>query len=111
MEKFEVAMLFKRIKRQYPGFDSSREAIDEWHEDYLRDIPYEEGLRNVIQHIKTSKYYPTPAEIRGTVNAPVERHIPGVAETKRMLDSLRSIEPTGPTPEQRERVRRLARTD
>ncbi|GIQ67422.1 hypothetical protein DUZ99_02185 [Xylanibacillus composti] len=109
MELNELGKLYKMIKRYYPNFDTTPDAMRDAHR-FLRDIAYEDAVRNVEQHIKTRSFWPTIAEIRGTVQAPTERHIPNVVETKLMLDSYRSIESTGPTPEQRERVRRIGRS-
>lgn len=64
MNRAEVIDLMKLIKRSYPGFDVSLEAV-EHHEKYLRDFPFGAALQNLERHIKTERFPPTIADIRG----------------------------------------------
>lgn len=72
MNKAEVAMLLKVIKKNYPGFDASGESVEQ-HLKYLRDFPYQTALSNVDKHILTERFPPNIADIRGRVGEQVER--------------------------------------
>ncbi|MOA34327.1 hypothetical protein D3C78_1556950 [compost metagenome] len=60
------------IKENYPNFDVSDENVKR-HLKYLYDFPFEIAVRNVDEHIRTSKYPPNIAEIRGSVGEQIER--------------------------------------
>ncbi|WP_059044004.1 replicative helicase loader/inhibitor [Paenibacillus rubinfantis] len=72
MDRAEVIELLIAIKENYPNFDTSDESIDR-HFKYLHDLPYEIASRNVEEHIRTSKYPPNIAEIRGSLGEQIER--------------------------------------
>ncbi|MEK5162038.1 hypothetical protein NYE69_06805 [Paenibacillus sp. FSL R5-0527] len=72
MEVVEIAELYKHITKYYPTFDASVDRVKEDHK-YLRDFPKEIAWQNVDEHIRTSKYPPNIAEIRGSLGEQIER--------------------------------------
>ncbi|MEK4117663.1 replicative helicase loader/inhibitor [Paenibacillus sp. FSL W8-0919] len=72
MNRAEVIDLFIEIKQEYPYFNDSDDEVDR-HYKYLKDFPFEAALRNVEQHIKTSKRPPGISEIRGSLGEQIER--------------------------------------
>lgn len=72
MHRGEVAKLLMTIVDNYPNFNTSDENVDR-HLKYLHDLPYEVAARNVDEHIRTSKYPPNIAEIRGNLGEQIER--------------------------------------
>lgn len=64
MTKNEVMLLIAELVENYPGFDDSDEIIER-HLRYLADFPFEVAMHNVQEHIKTNRYPPLIAEIRG----------------------------------------------
>jgi hypothetical protein len=110
VDKVEIARLFKKIKRFFPAFDASIEAVNEAYR-YLNDIPFELADQNVDRHIRNEKYPPTIAEIRAGRQDPEISTIPGVEETRKMLAEMERWRETAvPCPDHiREEMRRLAR--
>ncbi|MGG1880153.1 replicative helicase loader/inhibitor [Paenibacillus cisolokensis] len=72
MDKAEVIELLIVIKENYPNFNVSDETVDR-HLKYLHDFPFQAAIRNVDEHIRTSKYPPNIAEIRGSLGEQIER--------------------------------------
>lgn len=72
MDRAEIIELLIIIKENYPNFDTSDENIDR-HLKYLNDFPFDVAVRNVDEHIRTSKYLPNIAEIRGSLGEQIER--------------------------------------
>lgn len=72
MHRGEVAKLLMIIVDNYPNFDTSDENVDR-HLKYLHDFPFDVAVRNVDEHIRTSKYPPNIAEIRGRLGEQIER--------------------------------------
>lgn len=66
MELVEIAELYRHIKKYYPAFDASIERVKE-DQKYLWDFPRATAQANVDEHIRTSKYPPNIAEIRGNL--------------------------------------------
>ncbi|SFF22631.1 hypothetical protein SAMN04487969_11933 [Paenibacillus algorifonticola] len=64
MDRADVLDLFAEIAAEYPTFDSSDAEVDR-HFKYLHDFPFEAAKQNVEQHIKTNKWPPAIADIRG----------------------------------------------
>ena len=64
MKESEATEILTRVAANYPVVTVTNEMIDLYVET-LDDVPYNVALRNVTEHIKTSKYAPTIAEIRG----------------------------------------------
>lgn len=62
MTKSEVARLFERIVNFYPFFSGDLPKVNAWHE-FLKEIPFENALTNLNQHIATEKFPPTIAEL------------------------------------------------
>lgn len=109
MEKVEVARLYKKIKRFYPTFDASIEAVEDAHR-YLQNVPYELANENVDRHILNEKFPPTIAEIRAGNQGQEASTVPGVSETRQWLDEIdRLRERAVPMPDYvREELRRIA---
>lgn len=72
MNRADVIELFIEIKQEYPNFDDSDDEINR-HLKYLKDFPFQTALENVENHIKTSKWPPGIAEIRGNLGEQLER--------------------------------------
>ncbi|NUU73991.1 replicative helicase loader/inhibitor [Paenibacillus xylanilyticus] len=66
MDKAEVLDLLIEIKENYPQFDVSEENIDR-HMKYLHDFPFEAARQNLQEHVRTGKWPPNIAEIRGNM--------------------------------------------
>lgn len=64
MDKIEVQDLLEEIKKEYPNFDVSVENENRLYK-YLSDFPFKAALKNVEDHIKTNRFPPTIADIRG----------------------------------------------
>ncbi|WP_433943394.1 hypothetical protein [Paenibacillus sp. SN-8-1] len=72
MNRAEIIDLLIIIKENYPTFDSSADSVDR-HFKYLHDFPFDRAVQNVDEHIRTSKYPPNIAEIRGSLGEQIER--------------------------------------
>lgn len=72
MNRVQVAMLLRVIKKNYPAFDASAESV-ELHLKYLRDFDYATAQANVDKHILTERYYPNIADIRGRMGEQLDR--------------------------------------
>jgi len=59
-------LIVAELVESYPSFDDSEDNIDRLYK-YLNDFPFEAAMQNVQEHIKTSKFQPLIADIRGTV--------------------------------------------
>lgn len=64
MNKHEVIDLFDTISAVMPHAEFERPTI-EIYADLLEDVPFKVARKNVMEHFKTSRFLPTPAEIRG----------------------------------------------
>ena len=63
MTSQEVKKLFEVIAVAYPKFEASKEKLELWTE-LLEDISFEYGMKKVKNHIKSSRFEPTIADIR-----------------------------------------------
>ncbi|MBO2942783.1 hypothetical protein JJQ72_02130 [Paenibacillus sp. F411] len=72
MDRAEVIDLLIIIKENYPAFDTSADSVER-HFKYLHDFPFDRAVQNVDDHIRTSKYPPNIAEIRGSLGEQIER--------------------------------------
>ncbi|KZS45729.1 hypothetical protein AWU65_07285 [Paenibacillus glucanolyticus] len=66
MNRAEVFDLLIAIKENYPHFDASDENVNR-HLKYLHDFPYTTAMANLDEHIRTGKWPPNIAEIRGNL--------------------------------------------
>lgn len=64
MKESETIDILTRVAANYPNVTVTNEMVQLYTET-LDDVPYNVALRNVTEHIKTSKFAPTIAEIRG----------------------------------------------
>lgn len=71
MNRVEILDLLTEIKRNYPSFDVSDESIER-HSKYLRDFPFDAAMQNVEDHIRTDRFPPTIADIRGRLGDQME---------------------------------------
>jgi flagellar biosynthesis regulator FlbT len=71
VERAQVFDLLIEIKENYPNFDVSAESVER-HLKHLHDFPFGVAMQNVDEHVKTGKYYPNIAEIRGSLGEQVE---------------------------------------
>jgi len=63
----EVKEIFKAIILSYPSMpELTSEKIDLWH-SLLKDISFSDAKKSVEEHIKTSRFIPTIADIRNAV--------------------------------------------
>ena len=81
MTRDDVKKIFALMILAYPSMSEiTTEKIDIWHE-LLSDIDFEAAEKAVKEHIKTSRFVPTIAEIREAVN-----------ENRPMYDDYRTSE-------------------
>lgn len=64
MIRDEVMLIIAELVENYPSFDDSDENIDR-HYKYLSDFPFDAAMQNVQEHIKTNRFPPLIADIRG----------------------------------------------
>lgn len=62
MKKTDLAKLFAMISTAYSNFELTPEKISLWDE-MLREMSFEEGMRNLREHILTNRFPPTIADI------------------------------------------------
>lgn len=104
MKKTEIAKLLQTISHFYPNNfrikpEDMTEAIDDWF-FMLNDEDSAKIARNLKEHIKNKHYPPTIADLlKKRVTG--ERAIPGIEETRKMLDEWKNVIPA--TKEERER--------
>ncbi|MFB6471237.1 hypothetical protein ACFCW7_00085 [Paenibacillus glucanolyticus] len=97
MHRGEVAKLLMIIVDNYPNFDASNENVDR-HLKYLHDFPFDVAVRNVDGHIRTSKYPPNIAEIRGSLGEQVERNRMRTVTEEYFAERARAREEACPPP-------------
>ncbi|MGG3839689.1 replicative helicase loader/inhibitor [Paenibacillus thiaminolyticus] len=109
MDRAEVFELLIVIKENYPNFDVSDDSVER-HFKYLNDFPFAVALRNVDEHIRTNKYPPNIAEIRGRLGEQIER-TRMKQETDEYFDQLDAWRQNAapPPPGNLERVRALVK--
>lgn len=71
MEKADVKEIVAELVENYPSFDGSDENIDRLYK-YLHDFPFAAAMQNVEEHIKTNRFPPTIADIRGRLGDQLE---------------------------------------
>ena len=62
MKQTETAILLKTIKTAYPYFEITKEVAGLWHE-FMKDITMQQAQINLRDHIRSSKFAPTIADI------------------------------------------------
>lgn len=67
MTREETKSLLKLILLAYPNFEVSAEKVELWAQ-MLTDVSHAAGNKNVMQHIKTSRFIPTIADVRAGVS-------------------------------------------
>ncbi|WP_145404264.1 replicative helicase loader/inhibitor [Paenibacillus silvae] len=72
MDRAQIFDLLIEIKENYPSFDVSEENVDR-HMKYLHDFPFEVAQQNLQEHVRTGKWPPNIAEIRGRMGEQIER--------------------------------------
>ena len=88
MEREETKQIIRKINSLFVNSfktDEMKFVIDTWHE-ILEDYEYDEVMKNLKWHIKSSSY---PPKISDLVTKQEKRiqHIPNVEETKKFLES------------------------
>lgn len=69
MIREEFKNIVKAIRGTYPNSPiSSQQIFDLWYE-MLKDMDYETVSNNLHKHIRTNKFAPTVAELRGVVDS------------------------------------------
>lgn len=64
MEKHDVRKLLEQIIGLYPNIKLSKDTAGIWAE-CLQDISYEQARKNLKEHVKSNRFPPTIADIRG----------------------------------------------
>lgn len=64
MNTTQTISLMKRVTNAYPNLVLTADMMLDYS-DMLEDMPFDLALKNVNEHIKTSRFAPTIAEIRG----------------------------------------------
>lgn len=68
MTREEFKNIVKAIRTTYPNTPiSTQQAFDLWYE-LIKDMGYASVADNLQRHIKTNKFSPTVAELRGVVD-------------------------------------------
>lgn len=62
MNKSQVLSILETIAESYSNFDLTKKKAEVWSE-FLSDMPYEKVKSKLHDHIRTSKFPPTIAEI------------------------------------------------
>lgn len=62
MKQTETARFLAVVKTAYPHFEISNEVARLWHE-FLEEIDYQTAQANLREHIKSSRFPPTIADI------------------------------------------------
>lgn len=90
--------MFSLINNAYPNFEADEVKTRCWQE-FLGDLPFETAHVNLLQHIRTSSFQPTPADVIGKPEPREGPYIPGVEETRLMLEQRdRLMTPSTPCP-------------
>lgn len=79
--------MFMIIHTAYPNFEADEVKVAAW-EEFLGDIPFETAKSNLLQHIRTSSFQPTPADLIGKKESREGPYIPNVEETREYLNRL-----------------------
>lgn len=88
MKESEIRELFMIIRNFYSYFSYDDFTVQLWL-DALRKVPFEIAERNLKRHVQHGKFPPTVAELSvGIHQNPEGRYIPGVDETRVMLDEM-----------------------
>lgn len=64
MTRDDVIEIVAELIENYPSFDDSEANIDR-HYKYLHDFSFDAAMKNVQEYIKTNRFPPTIADIRG----------------------------------------------
>lgn len=64
MRRDEVMLIVAELVENYSSFDDSEDNIDRLYK-YLSDFPFEAAMKNVEEYIKTNRFPPLIADIRG----------------------------------------------
>ena len=111
MNRSEVVDLMIEIKQNYPNFDVSDESINR-HFKYLHDFPFDAAMQNVEGHVRTERFPPLIADIRGRIGEQIERQREK-EETEAYFAQLElwRINASPPPEGMRERIMSLLRGD
>lgn len=105
MEIYEVTKLIQTISRFYPSnFRVKPEELEVFVEDWFSVLENEDSTKiakNLKEHLRTKHFPPTIADLL-RVNVNQERAIPGIEETRLLLEKMDSVVPA--TKEERERA-------
>ena len=88
MEREETKKIIRKINYLFANYfkaDDLKFVIDTWHE-ILEDYEFEEVMKNLKNHIKTSSYPPKISDVVPKKEKRIQ-HIPNVEETKKFLES------------------------
>lgn len=108
MNESQVRKLFFVIQNSYDFFDDNDDKVLLWMK-ILEHTPFEVADRNLFEYIGNpeNKKPPHPGVLTKVIQGDRDRYVPGVAETRLMLENQPVINAVPPTEEQRERVRRI----
>ncbi|WP_217563045.1 replicative helicase loader/inhibitor [Paenibacillus sp. GbtcB18] len=62
MDRQSVARILVLINHAYPNFVTDRVKAESWLK-FLENVPYELAHKNLLHHIRTSRFIPTIADI------------------------------------------------
>ncbi|ASS66390.1 MULTISPECIES: hypothetical protein [unclassified Paenibacillus] len=118
MNKQEVGMLFDRIVRFYPSFrvgEDKRAMLLDWHQ-VLADVDVHTAMVNLERYTANAenRFAPHPGALKKPLQTDAERYHGSMRaageETLEDWERMRALA-VGPSDEQRERVRKLAKRD
>lgn len=111
MQMLEVIELFEAIKLRYDNFSCNKEKRQAWHDDHLKNIPFELAIENLRRHSATEKWPPTIADLSRPLQEADDRfHEFMKAEPTRIFNDLDEARKKAvPPPESvKERMRQIA---
>lgn len=97
MNKSDVLKLFMMMNNAYPNFEVDETKTAAWQE-FLGDVPFETAKANLLRHIRTNSFQPTPADIIGQKEKQEGHYVPSIEETRLLLEEQKNWTST-PCPE------------
>lgn len=89
MDEKEVGLLLNYVRAGYPHFlrdNDPKIVFDLWYRS-LKEFEFQPVLDNLIRYMKTSEYPPKIKDLVEGLVVNEKYNIPGIEETKKILDS------------------------
>jgi len=111
LQMLEVIELFEAIKLRYDNFSCNKEKRQAWHDDHLKNIPFEVAMENLRRHAATEKWPPTVADLSRPLQEEDDRYNAYLRdESAKRFDNLDEWRKRAVPPPERvkERMRQIA---